>query len=131
MTKTLTEQWCEGTLPDGFYYVVSKWSGKIEINDYYDGCWQCLKEEYIKEVVATVPSYDEYKRLVRKTDKLEKMAFHYTPEEWNTMMRMVERLQEQLKEANAIIDLYFPKDKKINSVCVKPINDYRKKWGAK
>ena len=43
----------------------------------------------------------------------------------------IERLQEQLNEANAIIDLYFPKDKKINAVCVKPINDYRAKWSVK
>lgn len=63
MTKTLTEQCKDGELKDGYYYVVSKWSCKIEINDYYEGCWQDLKEEYIKEVLEPVPSYDEYKRL--------------------------------------------------------------------
>jgi len=49
----------------------------------------------------------------------------------NYLENQVQRLQEQLNDANDIIDLYFPKDKKINAVCVKPINDYRKKWGVK
>ena len=45
----------------------------------------------------------DFKRLQERNEKLEKMAFHYTPEEWDTMMRMVARLQEQLKEANDVI----------------------------
>lgn len=49
----------------------------------------------------------------------------------DVLEEQIESLQEQLKEANAIIDLCFPKDKKINAVCIKPINDYRKKWGVK
>lgn len=52
-------------------------------------------------------------------------------EENTKQAKQIERLQEQLKEANELLELYFPKDKKINSVCVKPINDYRKKWGVK
>ena len=47
------------------------------------------------------------------------------------LTKWVRSLREQLNEANAIIDIYFPKDKKINAICVKPINDYRKKWGVK
>lgn len=106
MTKTLTEQWREGTLPDGYYYVVSKWSGKIEINDYYEGCWQDLKEEYIKEVLAPVPSYDEYKRL-----------------------------QEQLNEANEVIMYYDIKEPKYVEdgvvVAKDPAHRYLEKWGVK
>lgn len=49
-----------------------------------------------------LPSYDEYKRL-----------------------------QEQLNDANDIIDFYFPKIKKINSICIEPLKLYRKKWGVK
>lgn len=46
------------------------------------------------------------------------------------LSKKVERLQEQLAEANELLKLYFPK-KRINSVCVKPINDYKTKWGVK
>lgn len=44
--------------------------------------------------------------------------------------KTIERLQEQLAEANELLNLYLPK-KRINSVCVKPINDYKTKWGVK
>ena len=44
--------------------------------------------------------------------------------------KQIERLQEQLNEANEALNLYLPK-KRINSVCVKPINDYKTKWGVK
>lgn len=58
MTKTLTEQWREGTLDNGFYYVRSGWSAFIEIrylgNAFFEGNI---------EVLAPVPSYSEYQAL--------------------------------------------------------------------
>lgn len=83
MTKTLTEQWREGTLPDGKYYI------KLEPNfterydiGYIEGGGFCLYNiEDIEEVLAPVPSYDHFSQLVKK----------------------VERLQEQLSEANEVI----------------------------
>ena len=82
MTKTLTEQWRDGTLPEGYYYITSKKWGMLidryrdQINDCghkwrgFDNC-----QGVVEEVLAPVPSYDEIKCL-----------------------------QEQLKEANAIIE---------------------------
>ena len=52
MTKTLTEQWREGTLGNGFYYVMSGWSTSIEIR--YLG--ESFFEGNIK-VLAPVPDY--------------------------------------------------------------------------
>ena len=49
-------------------------------------------------------------RLQERNGKLEKMAFQYTPEEWNTMLRTIERLQEQLHEANMVIIHYAEKN---------------------
>ena len=43
----------------------------------------------------------------------------------------IKKLQEQLNDANDIIDFYFPKVKKIHSVCIEPLKLYRKKWGVK
>ena len=57
--------------------------------------------------------------------KLENELGHFAD-----LSKKVERLQEQLAEANELLNLYLPK-KRINSVCVKPINDYKTKWGVK
>ena len=92
MTKTLTEQWREGTLTRGAYYVNRLGEVRIYLVTYEDN----KNTHEIYEVLAPVPSYEEWKRLQERNEKLEKMAFHYTPEEWNTMMRMTARLQEQL-----------------------------------
>ena len=76
MTKTLTEQWREGTLPRGGYYI-KLLDGSIKQTD-YDNISKTFDTEYfrynksVKEVLAPVPSYDEYKQLVSETDKLEK-----------------------------------------------------------
>lgn len=67
MTKTLTEQWREGTLKSGHYYIRSGFGTYVET--------RYLCESFFEgniEVLSAVPSYDEYKQLVSKTDKLEK-----------------------------------------------------------
>ena len=58
MTKTLTEQWREGTLESGWYYTKHD-DGKIYI-------WLCFKDDCsyienpeVKKILAPVPSYTE------------------------------------------------------------------------
>jgi len=96
MTKTLTEQWREGTLPDGYYYI--DYDTQQKIFEIEDGCatYQGLPAETyflndvcLIKVLGPVPDYmdckgliydsinlsDSRKRideLVSKTDKLEK-----------------------------------------------------------
>jgi hypothetical protein len=53
-----------------------------------------------------------------------------TQQKWKKTIKDKKRLQEQLNEANELLNLYVPK-KRINSVCVKPINYYKTKWGVK
>lgn len=67
MTKTLTEQWREGTLPQGNYYVNAKniyngdlYKGEI---DHFNGEAHWFRFAGVEEVLEPVPSYDEYKRL--------------------------------------------------------------------
>ena len=101
MTKSLTEQWKDGELEDGYYYVVEKWSGKIEINDYYDGCWQDLKEEYIKEVLAPVPSYAEL-TLIAGNCRLAKKSLRDCYNEmkyWATMNHRCSKIFNHIKDA--------------------------------
>ena len=76
MTKTLTEQWSEGTLPFGAYYVNYQYNNRVWLYKYRNQTPENTIGLF--EVVAPVPSYDHFSQLVKK----------------------VERLQEQLKEAN-------------------------------
>lgn len=84
MTKTLTEQWKDGELEKGFYYIKTRWLGcdkkwhynKEQDIDYLDsdGDWCSVATDSVVEIIGDVPTYADYKRL-----------------------------QEQLKEANEII----------------------------
>lgn len=61
MTKTLTEQWCDGTLEEGWYYVVIEWDDEIRML-YFDGDYFLdtdvpLDNDNIKEVLAPVLPY--------------------------------------------------------------------------
>ena len=71
MTKTLTEQLREGTLPEGYYYTKGAFDDDIYIA-HFDYEIEEDKRLPVEEVLAPVPSYDEYKQLVSKTRQLEK-----------------------------------------------------------
>jgi hypothetical protein len=71
MTKTLTEKWKDGELPEGFYYVLLRDSNDIYIR-YLDQTKYSVYFECFKEVLAPVPSYYEYEELVSKTEELQK-----------------------------------------------------------
>lgn len=85
MSKKLTEKFQDGSFKYGIYYCKTEEDGikrikKLEL--YHDGCdhgyaktFGCNDDypyEDIKEVLAPVPSYDEYKQLISKTEQLEK-----------------------------------------------------------
>ena len=73
MTKTLTEQWRDGTLPQGNYYIVIRGIEKEQMMiDYYIPelhHFEIKPTECIKEVLAHVPSYDEIKRLQEQKEQ--------------------------------------------------------------
>ena len=73
MTKSLTEQWKDGELPEGYYYI--RWSFNIDdepsyMIDFYDremfvgGAFINKQRKFIDEIVSAVPSYEEYNELV-------------------------------------------------------------------
>ena len=66
MTKTLTKQWRDGTLPIGTYYILNK-KGYEEI-DKSIAIGELWNNTDLKEVLAPVPSYDENKRLKKKLE---------------------------------------------------------------
>lgn len=132
MSKELTEQWWNGTLKEGWYYIhlMSDWGtlNCITIN-YCDeeGIFEEYPDEDIKEVLAPVPSYYEYNELVQKMHKLEKQ---------------LSSISEQLKEAEDVIRFYANTDglteeekqmtaEKYHLVYGLKAIDYLEKWSVK
>ena len=113
MTKTLTEQWRDGTLPEGYYYITSKKWGMLidryrdQINDCghkwrgFDNC-----QGVVEEVLAPVPSYDEWHKVkdlgLRPdyTDHIEK---------WEDCARLTKKLEIATK-ALKDIKVYSQRD---------------------
>ena len=75
MNKSLTEKWKDGELPEGTYYVMFLCGryGTYEFEK-LKGFGFDNDLAYIKEVLAPVPSYEEYKELLDLNvyDKLQK-----------------------------------------------------------
>ena len=124
MTKTLTEQWREGTLPEGEYFAITTWSDEIRPLSFYGDCFLDtevpLDNSVIVEVLAPVPSYDEYKDLY---DSNKQLMAHI-----KTCEQQIERLQEQLKEANEIIQTLH-KRKECDAFDHLIFGKYLEKWG--
>lgn len=91
LCTTLTEQWKKGKLEIGQYYI--KYKGVYISDKWYGNCWKHGWNEYVEEVLAPVPSYEEWQQL------------HKFLEEFNTLDVAEEnkKLKGLLKECRAII----------------------------
>ena len=133
MTKTLTEQWREGTLPDGAYYILVD---KYEQNEPEIDVGVCYNSNFewwiVKEVLEPVPTYEEYNELLRHSELSRNLVYEVlvNQKEYNELLDKAKenkRLQEQLKEANEVISIYRCYD---DTKCGKA-TEYCKKWGVK
>jgi len=112
MTKTLTEQWREGTLADGYYYI--DYDTQQRIFEVEDGCatYQGLPAETyflndvcLIKVLAPVPSYDKVKEMSQKIERLEfdnealEMAHNEGKEINAELVSKNEQLEKRLKIA--------------------------------
>jgi hypothetical protein len=70
MSKELTEQWRKGTLEIGWYFIRIK-DGRC-VKDYFKKKFEVFFDTYIEEVLAKVPTYDQFVELTEKVEKLEK-----------------------------------------------------------
>ena len=133
--KSLTEQWREGTLPRGAYYVNYQYNNRVWL--YKDKNQTPENTVGLFEVLAPVPSYDEYKEmdndlkeiaskndtLAMENGKLQEQnadlgqKVHILNEanekNYNALcdeIKKNKKLQEQLKEANEVIKKYAESD---------------------
>ena len=115
MTKSLTEKWKDGELEDGFYYILIDFFGEKEIKteELFSGEFCTTSQEFVKEILDVVPPYVKFREIVRNSKK--------SPN--------VKKLQEQLKEANEVIN----DDLREANSCfaVGRIRKYKEKWGVK
>lgn len=116
MTKTLTEQWKSGKLPEDCYYILTK-NGHIkkERTCFYshtdEQCFCFTSNNDIEEVIAPVPSYEEYCNLVFQVNKpknpLSDVMMCYDTEREK---EVVEPLQKKLAIATKALKDYANSD---------------------
>lgn len=92
MTKSLTEQWKNGELLAGLYYF-RKNDGLIYIEFHDDYRGFCTPEEYIKEVLSPVPSFQQFIGLMDDSKELDKAY-----DKINLLEKKLEIAQKALKE---------------------------------
>lgn len=103
MTKTLTEQWRDGTLPLGTYYIVN--INGVEEIDKSVAVGELWNNTDLKEVLAPVPSYDKVKEMSQKIERLEfdnealEMAHNEGKEINAELVSKTEQLEKKLKIA--------------------------------
>ena len=129
MSKTLTEQWREGTLPEGYYYTkLNDDNGTIDMDYCWDdGCFQDHFDNMVEEVLAPVPTYEEFQSYEKCADMLIDVN-----KKWGKTIKENKRLQEQLKEANAIIEDMRPFiQASMSRQTFTRILYYEDRWGVK
>ncbi len=97
MTKTpeeLTEDWKAGKLPAGWYYLNFE-NGEIELQNNCIGGFLMSRDNKVMQVLAPIPSYDEYKAM---QDELAEHR-HYCCCAENEMLRLkLAKMEELLKQ---------------------------------
>lgn len=101
----LTQDWKDGKLPAGWYYIKI---ADIVFIDFFEGkVWKNKKDEYIDEVLAPVPSYDEWQASENYIDYLKQCISVYESKDkqateisiaYNELLEENTKLKELLEE---------------------------------
>ena len=101
----LTEQWKKGKLPEGDYYIKRR-NGYLPYDNIDSrGVWRNSIDEDIVEVLAPVPSYEEWKRFIDANDglfeavKLLTIERDMTQEENQKLKELLKDLQSEAIDA--------------------------------
>ena len=144
MTKSLTEQWREGTLPKGWYYVKTHceeikklYCGdgeSLELDDPETSAYYFYHRKHDKgqvEVLAPVPSYDEDKKLQEQLKETKQELQIRINDNADMYAKLCNALM-QLEEANAIIKDMRPFIQgSMKRETFARILNYEEKWGVK
>ena len=94
MTKTLTEQWREGTLKGGIYYLLLRDETTVTDKTVYivgekQLRWHYSSFDFVKKVLDAVPSYEEYNALIQQNVNQESAI--------ETYIERIHELEKQVK----------------------------------
>ncbi|MBQ7284671.1 MAG: hypothetical protein IJW72_00245 [Alphaproteobacteria bacterium] len=91
----LTEQWKKGKLDHGWYYI--KYRGAYKTDQWQGYYWENSWNENVEEVIAPVPSYDDWVYLHKARNDAHEIVESLTQEN--------QQLKELLRECKTPIDL--------------------------
>lgn len=149
MTKTLTEQWKYGELELGTYWIIG--SDGVEYIDFLLDQSDFNMITDVKEVLAPVPSYDEYQDLIQQNVNQESAIETYieriheleeqipngrwfTEKSHNELLRRIKYLEERLADADKTLRFYDNKDfyYEVDGVVMgaEPAHKYFVKWNV-
>ena len=99
-SEQLTEQWKKGELPSGWYYVkiIPDFEYPDDIAFYTGGYFELYSDEDIEQVLAPLPSYEEWDKLNNACHELEKETACLTVD--------IVKLKELLKECRRPVCWY-------------------------
>ena len=112
-SEQLTEQWKQGEIPNGYYWIRLSWGGMIIMAYYtgFDGLFELDDYYYdsdeISEVLAPVPSYEEWIGVKQQRDLENKLRHDSDNKNWQLRTEN-QQLKELLKECipyfNALVE---------------------------
>lgn len=123
MTKSLTEKWKNGELTEDCYYILTK-NGHIRKDRtcFYshtdEQCFCFTSNKDIKEVLAPVPTYEEYQKLKEQLKEANEVIKHYANDE--NWCDYYDDDDEKMTKA-----IYINCDGSFEASC------YLEKWGVK
>ena len=100
----LTEQWNKGELPEGDYYIKRR-NGYLPYDNIDShGVWRNSIDEDIIEVLAPVPSYEEWQRIFHYASKYE---YEYTScaMDYENLKQENAELKDLLKLAKGLMNM--------------------------
>ncbi|MBO7713065.1 MAG: hypothetical protein J6S85_05815 [Methanobrevibacter sp.] len=106
MTKSLTEKWKNGELDGGYYYLIMEDETlRIDHTEYKFWnktiCWEHLDEHFVKEVLAPVPSYEEWQSYEKCADMLIDVN-----KKWYKTIVENKKLKKKLEIATKALEKY-------------------------
>ena len=109
-SEQLTEQWKQGELPNGYYWIRLSWGGMVIMayHTAFDGLFELDDHYYdsdeISEVLAPVPSYEEWIGVKQQRDLENKLRHDSDNKNWQLRTEN-QQLKELLEECRHIIGI--------------------------
>ena len=99
----LTGKWKNGELESGYYYVIVKeeFSNRIDFYNSSATIWSYHSNDVINQVLAPVPSYEEWKFA---SEQLNKNGTWYTERSYKELKKENQKLKELLKECRDVAE---------------------------